>query len=161
MFSLVVLRKYPNASIQIFVFFFCREMKRILLLIDNFVPIEIKSRIYKQARYDEELEEWMNNSSHLNNPNGVRRPVSQPSRRRPISEYAIKAMPENEASAIHLRSENIISHKNPKVSASLQAVIAEVLENGRDIDISDQVRITLDLPFAIQPLTTRRFTHRI
>lgn len=126
-------------------------MKRILLLIDNFVPIEIKSRIYKQARYDEELEEWMNNSSHLNNPNGIRRPVSQPSRRRPISEYAIKAMSDSDASAIHLKSENIISHgldmplrttyeyKNPKVSASLQAVIAEALENEDDIDISDQV----------------------
>lgn len=156
-----------NFSVCVF-FFFYREMKRILLLIDNFVPIEIKSRIYKQARYDEELEEWMNNSSHLNNPNGVRRPVSQPLRRRPISEYAMKALPENEASAIHLRSENIISHgldmplrttyeyKNPKVSASLQAVIAEVLENGRDIDISDQVRISLKCQLCPehQPLTT-------
>lgn len=140
-----------------FDFAFTREMKRILLLIDNFVPIEIKSRIYKQARYDEELEEWMNNSSHLNNPNGIRRPVSQPSRRRPISEYAIKATSDSDASATHLKSENIISHgldmplrttyeyKNPKVSASLQAVIAEALENEDDIDISDQVYTYLEL----------------
>lgn len=132
---------------------FYREMKRILLLIDNFVPIEIKSRIYKQARYDEELEEWMNNSSHLNSANSVRRPVSQSTRRRPISEYAIKAMSDTDASVIHLKSENIISHgldmplrttyeyKGPKVSASLQAVIAEALQNEGDIDISDQVGI--------------------
>lgn len=126
-------------------------MKRILLLIDNFVPLDIKTRINKQARYDEELEEWTNNSSHLVNSNNVRRPVSQPLRRRPISEYAIKAMSDVGPSAIHLKSENIISHeldmpqrtthdyKNPKVSASLQAVLAEALENERDIDISDQV----------------------
>lgn len=130
-------------------------MKRILLLIENFVPVEIKTRIYKQARYDEELDEWMNDSSHLINPSGIRRPVSQPLRRRPISEYAIKAMSENEADAIHLKNENIIAHEldmpqrttheyqNPKVSASLQAVIAEALENERDIDISDQVCIPL------------------
>lgn len=126
-------------------------MKRILLLIDNFVPIEIKTKIYKQARYDEELEEWINGPTISKDPMTVKRPVSQSNRRRPISEYALKAIANNESAYMHLKSENIVLHgldmplrttydyKNPKVSASLQAVLAEALQNGDDIDISDQV----------------------
>lgn len=132
-------------------FFFFRELKRILLLIENFVPIEIKSRLYTQARYDEELEEWTNNSSRLIDKIPIRRPVSQPSWRRSISEYALKLIQENDPNAINLKGENILmyeldmplrttnEYKNPKVSASLQAVLAEALQSEEDIDISDQV----------------------
>lgn len=129
-----------------------REMKRVLLLIDNFVPLETKTKIYKQARYDEELEEWVNCPSAVKSATIVKRPLSLPTRRRPISEYAVKVTADAADSAMmYLKSENIISYgldmpirttydyKNPKVSASLQAVLDEALQNGNDIDISDQV----------------------
>lgn len=114
------------------------------------MPLEVKSRLYTQARYDEEREEWTINSSRLTDMMPVRRPVSHPSRRRPISEYAVKAMEKNDSDAIHMRGENIIMHelnmplrttqdyKNPKVSATLQAVLNEALKTEGDIDIMEQ-----------------------
>lgn len=121
-------------------------------MIDNFVPIEVKTRLYTHARYDEELEEWTNNSNRLTDNIPIRRPVSQSHRRRPISEYALKLMQRNDENAIHIRGENILTHeldmplrttcdyKNPKVSASLQAVLAEALQTDDDIDITGQVK---------------------
>lgn len=134
--------------------FFHRELKRILLLIDNFVPIEVKTRLYTQARYDEELEEWTNNSNRLIDNNPLRRPVSQPHRRRPVSEYALKMMQKNDEESVNIRGENILMHeldmplrtttdyKNPKISASLQAVLAEALQTDDDVDITGQVKFT-------------------
>lgn len=128
-----------------------RELKRIFLLIDNFVPIEVKTRLYTQARYDEELEEWTNNSNRLTDNTQLRRPVSQPHRRRPISEYAMKVIQRNDDEAVNIRGENILMHeldmplrtttdyKNPKISASLQAVLAEALQTDDDVDITGQV----------------------
>lgn len=128
-----------------------RELKRILLLIDNFVPIEVKTRLYTHARYDEELEEWTNNSNRLTDSTQLRRPVSQPHRRRPISEYALKVIQRNDDDAVNIRGENILMHeldmplrtttdyKNPKISASLQAVLAEALQTDDDVDIAGQV----------------------
>lgn len=129
----------------------CRELKRILLLIENFVPIEVKTRLYTQARYDEELEEWTNNSSRLTDNTPIKRPVSQTQRRRPVSEYALKIMQRNDGNAIDVRGENILMHeldmplrttcdyKNPRVSASLQAVLNEALQTDDDVDITGQV----------------------
>lgn len=128
-----------------------RELKRILLLIDNFVPIEVKTRLYTQARYDEEMEEWTNNGNRLTDTTPLRRPVSQLNRRRPISEYSLKLTQNNGDSAIDIRGENILMHeldmplrtttdyKNPKISASLQAVLAEALQTEDDVDITGQV----------------------
>lgn len=131
--------------------FVFRELKRILLLIDNFVPIEVKTRLYTQARYDEEQEEWTNNSNRLTDKTLLRRPVSQSNRRRPISEYSMKMMQRTDDTAINIRGENILMHeldmplrtttdyKNPKISASLQAVLAEALQTEDDVDITGQV----------------------
>lgn len=113
--------------------------------------MEVKSRLYTQARYDEELEEWTNNTNRFTESMPMRRPVSHPSRRRPMSEYALKMMEKNDANAVHMRGENIVMHeldmplrttqdyKNPRVSASLQAVLAEALQTEGDIEINEQV----------------------
>jgi len=64
-----------------------KELKRQLLIIDNFVPIEVKQRLYTQAKYDEEQEEWKFSSMSLPTPPGgdgkfsSKRPVSHPQRR--------------------------------------------------------------------------------
>ncbi|EDW70971.1 kinesin-like protein Klp68D [Drosophila virilis] len=131
-----------------------KELKRQLLIIDNFVPIEVKQRLYTQAKYDEEQEEWKFASLPLpiNAGDGKfssRRPVSHPQRRRPISEYALQEAKSSAPSALRFKSENIVSYeldmpcrttqeyKTPKVSASLQAVLAQAMETGDDIDIVD------------------------
>lgn len=128
-----------------------------LLIIDNFVPIEVKTRLYTQSRYDEEQEEWTMNISQLADTGPVRRPISLPSRRRPISEYAVqRTLSKSVASptdGVRYKGENILSYelempmrtthdyKNPKVSASLQAVLAEAMQSEDEIDIADQVVI--------------------
>ncbi|ALC43850.1 Klp68D [Drosophila busckii] len=131
-----------------------KELKRQLLIIDNFVPIEVKQRLYTQAKYDEEQEEWKFASLPLPLPNAdgkfsSKRPVSHPQRRRPTSEHALQEAKSHSASALRFKSENIVSYelempcrttqeyRTPKVSASLQAVLAQAMQTGDDIDIVD------------------------
>lgn len=133
-----------------------KELKRQLLIIDNFVPIEVKQRLYTQAKYDEEQEEWKFSSMTLPTPPGgdgkfsSKRPVSHPQRRRPTSEYALQEGKSNAPSSLRFKSENIVSYelempcrttqeyRTPKVSASLKAVLAQAMQTGGDdIDIVD------------------------
>ncbi|XP_054742880.1 kinesin-like protein Klp68D [Anastrepha obliqua] len=127
-----------------------KELKRQLLIIDNFVPVEVKQRLYTQAKYDEEQEEWKFSSVPLVDSNFLnKRPVSYPQRRRPISEYALMEAKTNTSSSLRFKNENIVSyelempcrttqeHRSPKVSASLQAVLAQAMQTGDDIDIVD------------------------
>ncbi|KAH8264959.1 hypothetical protein KR038_008856 [Drosophila bunnanda] len=133
-----------------------KELKRQLLIIDNFVPIEVKQRLYTQAKYDEEQEEWKFSSMTLPMPPGgdgkfsSKRPVSHPQRRRPISEHALQEAKSNAPSSLRFKSENIVNYelempcrttqeyRTPKVSASLQAVLAQAMQTGGDdIDIVD------------------------
>ncbi|XP_055620903.1 kinesin-like protein Klp68D [Toxorhynchites rutilus septentrionalis] len=128
-----------------------KELKRLLLVIDNFVPAEVKSRLYTQAKYDDETEEWFLNSNMiLSNHQMMTRPVADPNRRRPMSEYALHMAKSSKPEAIRYRGENIMNYEldmplrttyeysNPKVSASLQAVLAEAMQTEDDIDITDQ-----------------------
>ncbi|XP_059607814.1 kinesin-like protein Klp68D [Phlebotomus argentipes] len=126
-----------------------KELKRLLLIIDNFVPAEVKSRLTTQARYDEEQEEW-NLCPTIAADGQLRRPVAQPARRRPVSEFALQQIRRGGGEMLRYRGENILSHeldmplrttfeyRNPKVSASLQAVLAEAMQTEGDLDISDQ-----------------------
>lgn len=133
-----------------------KELKRLLLIIDNFVPLEVKSRLYTQAHYDEEQEEWSLSTNMLNENQMKVRPVAHSQNRRPMSEYAMNIIKSaNGTSAIRFKNENIINHeldmplrttyeyKNPKVSASLQAVLAEAMKTEDDIDITGEVTIFL------------------
>lgn len=170
----------------------CRELKRLLLIIDNFVPVEVKVRLHTQARYDEEQEEWSIHPSHMAESTvsaaggaHTRRPVSVVGRRRPVSEFALKQVKSAEgsasarvptngqqqsstsslssspsstapgeaafAAAVRYKGENIVSYdldypmrttheyQSPKVSASLQAVLAEAMQTNDVLDINGQV----------------------
>jgi kinesin family member 3B len=128
-----------------------KELKRLLLIIDNFVPLEVKSRLYTQAHYDEELEEWNLNTNLMNENQFKSRPVAHSQNRRPMSEYAMNVIKTNSGNVARFKNENVVSHelemplrttydyKNPKVSASLQAVLAEAMKTEDDIDITEQV----------------------
>lgn len=123
------------------------------------MPVEVKTRLYTQARYDEEQEEWSLNANIVFDNAPLRRPVSVPTRRRPVSEYALHAIKQNDSNALRYKGENIVSfeldmplrttydYTNPKVS--LQAVLAETMHTEEDININDPVslqRITLLKP---------------
>lgn len=126
-----------------------RELKRLLLIIDNFVPVEVKNRLYTQARYDEEQEEWKLCANNMNDNCLMRRPVSYSGRRRPISEFALQEAKKSNVESVRYKGENIVNYEldmpcrttheyqSPKVSASLQAVLAEAMRTDDDIDITD------------------------
>ncbi|KFB45942.1 hypothetical protein ZHAS_00013907 [Anopheles sinensis] len=145
-----------------------KELKRLLLIIDNFVPAEVKSRLYTQAKYDDEAEEWfLNGSMMLNNHHALVRPVADPSRRRPMSEYALHMIKTNSLEAVRYKGENIINYEldmplrttyeysNPKVSASLQAVLAEAMQTEDDIDITDQSNYASIMKMRLDQITKR------
>uniref|UniRef100_A0A182ISY3 Kinesin-like protein n=1 Tax=Anopheles atroparvus TaxID=41427 RepID=A0A182ISY3_ANOAO len=145
-----------------------KELKRLLLIIDNFVPAEVKSRLYTQAKYDDEAEEWfLNGSMMLNNHHALVRPVADPTRRRPMSEYALHMIKTNSGEAVRYKGENIINYEldmplrttyeysNPKVSASLQAVLAEAMQTEDDIDITDQSNYASIMKMRLDQITKR------
>lgn len=147
-----------------------KELKRLLLIIDNFVPTEVKSRLYTQAKYDDEAEEWYLNSNMMLNvhPQMVTRPVADPNRRRPMSEYALHMIKTNAPEAgYRYKGENIMSYEldmplrttyeysNPKVSASLQAVLAEAMQTEDDIDITDQSNYASMMKQRLDKITRR------
>lgn len=80
-----------------------KELKRLLLIIDNFVPAEVKSRLYTQARYDEEQEEWNLCMNLVNDNQPMRRPVAIPTRRRPVSEYALQMIKQSESDSLRYK----------------------------------------------------------
>ncbi|XP_052862737.1 kinesin-like protein Klp68D [Anopheles cruzii] len=145
-----------------------KELKRLLLVIDNFVPAEVKSRLYTQAKYDDEAEEWfLNGNMMLSSHHVVSRPVAEPNRRRPMSEYALHMIKTNSADAVRYKGENIMNYEldmplrttyeysNPKVSASLQAVLAEAMQTEDDIDITDQSNYASMMKMRLDQITKR------
>uniref|UniRef100_A0A2M4AJK7 Kinesin-like protein n=1 Tax=Anopheles triannulatus TaxID=58253 RepID=A0A2M4AJK7_9DIPT len=145
-----------------------KELKRLLLIIDNFVPAEVKSRLYTQAKYDDEAEEWfLNGNMMLSSHQVVSRPVAEPSRRRPMSEYALHMIKTNAPDAVRYKGENIMNYEldmplrttyeysNPKVSASLQAVLAEAMQTEDDIDITDQSNYASMMKMRLDQITKR------
>lgn len=151
-----------------------KELKRLLLIIDNFVPAEVKSRLYTQAKYDDEAEEWfLNGCIMLNNHQMIARPVANPNRRRPISDYALQMIKSKSSDAIRYKGENIIDYEldmplrttyeysNPKVSASLQAVLAEAMQTEDDIDITDQSNYASMMKMRLDQITKRNVPEHI
>ncbi|XP_055613110.1 kinesin-like protein Klp68D [Uranotaenia lowii] len=145
-----------------------KELKRLLLIIDNFVPAEVKSRLYTQAKYDDEAEEWyLNSNMILSNHLAMARPVADPNRRRPMSEYALHLIKSDSVDAVRYKGENIINYEldmplrttyeysNPKVSASLQAVLAEAMQTEDDIDITDQANYASIMKQRLDKITRR------
>lgn len=104
---------------------------------------------FLSARYDEEQEEWTLCTNMINENQPIRRPVASQNRRRPMSDYALQQIKQNSKTAIRYKGENLLNYeldmplrttydyKNPKVSASLQAVLQEAMQTEDDIDITD------------------------
>lgn len=110
---------------------------------------ELLNFTFLSARYDEEQEEWTLCTNLINESQSVRRPVAIVGRRRPMSDHALQQIKHKNKEAIRYKGENLINYeldmplrttyeyKNPKVSASLQAVLQEAMQTEDDIDITD------------------------
>lgn len=104
---------------------------------------------FLSARYDEEQEEWTLCTNIVNENQPIRRPVAASNRRRPMSDHALQQIKQNNKGALRYKGENLLNYeldmplrttydyKNPKVSASLQAVLQEAMQTEDDIDITD------------------------
>lgn len=128
-----------------------KELKRLLLIIDNFVPPDVKSRLYTQAHYDEEQEEWSLSTNLMNENQPIQRPKAHQQNRVPMCEYAMNMSKTKGPASFRYKVENIMDYEldmpqrttyeyqNPKVSASLQAVLAEAMKTEDSIDITGDV----------------------
>lgn len=113
---------------------------------------DLMSFSFLSARYDEEQEEWTLCTNMINESQPIRRPVAAQNRRRPMSDHALQQIKQNNKAALRYKGENLLSYeldmplrttydyKNPKVSASLQAVLQEAMQTEDDIDITDVSR---------------------
>lgn len=111
--------------------------------------LELLDFTFLSARYDEEQEEWTLCTNLINENQSVRRPVAIVGRRRPMSDHALQQIKHKSKEAIRYKGENLLNYeldmplrttyeyKNPKVSASLQAVLQEAMQTEDDIDITD------------------------
>lgn len=110
---------------------------------------ELLKFTFLSARYDEEQEEWTLCTNLINESQAVRRPVAVAGRRRAMSDFSLQQVKHKAKDSIRYKGENLLDYeldmplrttyeyKNPKVSASLQAVLQEAMQTEDDIDITD------------------------
>ncbi|XP_025832821.1 kinesin-like protein Klp68D isoform X1 [Agrilus planipennis] len=117
------------------------QLRRRLLVLENFVPAEERSRLLNLAQFDENTDNWILKKETVN-INAALRPRAH-NYRRPISDYAIK---KSEASPRY-RGENVIELKLdlplrttqnylrpaicPQVKAAVKNVIKHELDNNK------------------------------
>ncbi|KAK3101800.1 hypothetical protein FSP39_006442, partial [Pinctada imbricata] len=123
-----------------------RDLKLKMLIIDNFIPPEEKTKIQNRALFDEDEDCWL--LRPLVNKNAqtmAKRPQSALGNRRPVSEYArvAAAMGGNP----RFKGENILmveldmpnrttrDYDGPQVAPRIQAAIDAALQDEADIDI--------------------------
>ncbi|XP_006816493.1 kinesin-II 95 kDa subunit-like [Saccoglossus kowalevskii] len=127
-----------------------RELKLKMLIIDNFIPLEEKTKIMNRCAYEEEEDTWkLTPLARTEGPQQMaKRPVSACGNRRPIAEYARMAA----AMGGHYRykGENILiveldmpnrttrDYEGPAVAPKVQAALDAALQDEDDIDLDIQ-----------------------
>ncbi|XP_044740972.1 kinesin-like protein Klp68D [Chrysoperla carnea] len=134
-----------------------KELKLKIMIIDNFVPIDDKQYMLNNARYDDNLDEWIlptqqNNLQNTTNDQVIKithRPLARPELDRPYSEYALNKMRSFDC-PYRFKSENILNlnldmpqkttsvYKRPDVSPALRAVLDEAMQVESDLEIDDK-----------------------
>lgn len=135
----------------------------------------MKTRLYTQARYDEEQEEWSLNSNIVLDNTPLRRPVSVPARRRPISEYSLQAIKQNDTNSVRYKGENIVNYEldmplrttydytNQKLSSSTSSLHSSVMSDSMhssgtiddEININDPVSLQQRIMYKNKQCSTR------
>lgn len=138
-----------------------KDYKLRLLIIDNFIPPQEKKRISSRLFYDDEDDVWrmMPESEPLK---VLDRPVSSPSERRPISEYAKNAR--DISNNYRFKGENIIElklepqetmtkdYQGPAVAPSVLSALEAALKGEEDIDVDASLAVskTKRKPFVVR-----------
>ncbi|XP_041365855.1 kinesin-like protein KIF3B [Gigantopelta aegis] len=123
-----------------------RELKLKLLIIENFIPPEEKTKVQNRAVYDEDEDMWkLRPLANKNSQTMAKRPVSALGNRRPVSEFSkmASAMGGNP----RYKGENILQveldmpnrttrdYEGPAIAPKVQAAIDTALQEEEDIDI--------------------------
>ncbi|XP_033752540.1 kinesin-II 95 kDa subunit-like [Pecten maximus] len=126
-----------------------RDLKLKMLIIENFIPVEDKTKVMSRAVYDEDEDMWkLKPLANKNTQTMAKRPTSALGNRRPVSEYArvAAAMGGNP----RFKGENILmveldmpnrttrDYDGPQVAPRIQAALDAALQDEADIEIEGQ-----------------------
>lgn len=126
-----------------------RDLKLKMLIIENFIPVEDKTKVMNRAVYDEDEDMWkLKPLANKNTQTMAKRPTSALGNRRPVSEYArvAAAMGGNP----RFKGENILmveldmpnrttrDYDGPQVAPRIQAALDAALQDEADIDIEGE-----------------------
>lgn len=123
-----------------------RELKLKHLIIENFIPLEEKSKIMNRSFFDEEEDHWkLHPITRLENQQMMKRPVSAVGYKRPLSQHARMSMmirPE-----ARYRAENIVlleldmpsrttrDYEGPAIAPKVQAALDAALQDEDEIQV--------------------------
>ncbi|XP_021563918.1 kinesin-like protein KIF3B isoform X2 [Carlito syrichta] len=123
-----------------------RELKLKHLIIENFIPLEEKSKIMNRSFFDEEEDHWkLHPITRLENQQMMKRPVSAVGYKRPLSQHARMSMmirPE-----ARYRAENIVlleldmpsrttrDYEGPTIAPKVQAALDAALQDEDEIQV--------------------------
>lgn len=127
-----------------------RELKLKVLIIDNFIPPEEKTKIAQRAEFDEEGDQWvLRLLAKSEGPQQMaKRPVSAVGNRRPVTDYA--KMAAQMGGNPRYKAENILQveldmpnrttrdYEGPTVAPRVQAALDAALQDEDDLDLEIQ-----------------------
>lgn len=123
-----------------------RELKLKHLIIENFIPLEEKSKIMNRSFFDEEEDHWkLHPITRLENQQMMKRPVSAVGYRRPLSQHARMSMMVRPD--VRYRAENIMlleldmpsrttrDYEGPAIAPKVQAALDAALQDEDEIQV--------------------------
>lgn len=123
-----------------------RELKLKMLIIENFIPSEEKTKIQNRATYNEDEDTWQLRAlANKNSQTMAKRPQSALGNRRPVSEYARLAA--SMGGNPRFKGENILmveldmpnrttrDYDGPAVAPRIQAALDAALQDEADLDL--------------------------
>lgn len=122
-----------------------KELKLKYLIIDNFIPVEEKHKILSRVKFDEDEDCWIIKEPESSSIENIRRPVSVPSLRRPVSEHAHTALAMGKGPRyagenilnleLDMPARTTLDYQKPVIAPTIQAVLEKALCDEGDIDV--------------------------
>ncbi|XP_058794320.1 kinesin-like protein KIF3B [Phymastichus coffea] len=122
-----------------------KELKLKYLIIENFIPVEEKHKILSRVKFDEDEDCWVVKELETSNFENIKRPVSVPSLRRPISEHACTALAMGKGPRyagenilnldLDMPARTTLDYQKPVIAPTIQAVLEKALCDEGDIDV--------------------------
>uniref|UniRef100_A0A8C2YUR2 Kinesin-like protein n=1 Tax=Chinchilla lanigera TaxID=34839 RepID=A0A8C2YUR2_CHILA len=123
-----------------------RELKLKHLIIENFIPLEEKSKSMNRSFFDEEEDHWkLHPITRLENQQMMKRPVSAVGYKRPLSQHARMSMmirPESRYRAentmlleLDMPSRTTRNYEGPAIAPKVQAALDAALQDEDEIQV--------------------------